>query len=319
MRQPLSSKYKPKCLTDFDNDNNIVTTLNAFIKMERISVLLIGDSGNGKTSIINTIIREYYGPNIPLTHENIMSINSLKEQGICYYRNEVKNFCQTASNIPGKKKILLLDDIDNINEAGQQVFRNCMDKYENKVLFIASCCNAQKVIESIQSRMDIVRLHKPTINKLLSIAEKIVSLENILIEPDVIKFIVNICNGSIRSLINYMEKLRLLDCHITAEIASLVCTNISFSELDKFTTLCKTGDLKNGIKMVEHFSENGYSVIDILDNYFIYIKCTDLLSETEKYAIIPIICKYITIFHDIHEDEIELVFFTNALVDVLHI
>jgi hypothetical protein len=57
--------------------------------------------------------------------------------------------------------------------------------------------------------------------------------------------------------------------------------------------------------------EQGYSVMDILDNYFIFIKTTSLINETMKYQAIAIICKYITIFHNIHEDEIELALFTN--------
>ena len=32
-----------------------------------------------------------------------------------YYRNEVKIFSQTRTNIPGKKKFIILDDIDLIN------------------------------------------------------------------------------------------------------------------------------------------------------------------------------------------------------------
>jgi len=54
--------------------------------------------------------------------------------------------------------------------------------------------------------------------------------------------------------------------------------------------------------------------MDILDNYFLFIKVTNNLSEDEKYKIIPFICKYITIFHNIHEDEIELALFTNNLI-----
>ena len=44
---------------------------------------------------------------------DILIINSLKEQGIQYYRSEVKTFCQTRCSIPNKKKIIVLDDIDN--------------------------------------------------------------------------------------------------------------------------------------------------------------------------------------------------------------
>ena len=62
---------------------------------------------------------------------------------------------------------------------------------------------------------------------------------------------------------------------------------------------------------------NGYSVIDILDNYFIFIKSTKIINnENLKYEVIKLLCKYITIFHNIHEDEIELALFTNNLVQL---
>jgi len=61
----------------------------------------------------------------------------------------------------------------------------------------------------------------------------------------------------------------------------------------------------------------GYSVIDILDYFFIFVKSTTLLNEDEKYNIIPLLCKYITIFHNVHEDVIELALFTNSINKVL--
>jgi hypothetical protein len=44
---------------------------------------------------------------------------------------------------------------------------------------------------------------------------------------------------------------------------------------------------------------------------------TGLLTEDEKYEIVPLLCKYITIFYNVHEDEIELGLFTNNLFSVL--
>jgi hypothetical protein len=58
--------------------------------------------------------------------------------------------------------------------------------------------------------------------------------------------------------------------------------------------------------------------MDILDNYFLFIKNTTILNEDQKYNIIPFICKYISIFHNIHEDEIELALFTNNLMKILN-
>ena len=38
------------------------------------------------------------------------------------------------------------------------------------------------------------------------------------------------------------------------------------------------------------------------------------MNELQKYKVVALICKYITIFHDIHEDEIELALFTNNII-----
>jgi hypothetical protein len=72
--------------------------------------------------------------------------------------------------------------------------------------------------------------------------------------------------------------------------------------------------LNEAIKLIYEIYDRGYSVMDILDSYFIFLKSTSKISEEQKYQIIPLICKYITIFHNIHEDEIELALFTNNLL-----
>ena len=73
--------------------------------MDKINILLIGDIGSGKTSLLNSLIREYYKDISPKCYaDNVLHINSLKDQGINYYRNDVKIFCQTGSLVKHKKK-----------------------------------------------------------------------------------------------------------------------------------------------------------------------------------------------------------------------
>jgi hypothetical protein len=79
----------------------------------------------------------------------------------------------------------------------------------------------------------------------------------------------------------------------------------------------KNKNLNDSIALLYSIYDKGYSVIDILDNFFLFIKITNILNEDEKYKLIPYICKYITIFHNIHEDEIELALFTNNLIQIL--
>ena len=279
---------------------------------------MFGLSGTGKTTLLNIIIREYYKGLEPKSYEdNVLYINSLKEQGINYYRSDVKTFCQTCSTVKNKKKIIILDDIDLINEQSQQVFRNCIDKYSQNVHFISSCSNIQKVIESLQSRFYIIKIKPLERNNLEKIIEQIKKSEKIEIEPEAQEFIINISNNTVKILISYMEKFKLLNEKITLDLAKQLCSNISFYIFEDYTNLIKNNNLEGAVKIIYDLYDKGYSVMDILDNYFVFIKITNLLSEDEKYKIIPHICKYITVFHNIHEDEIELALFTNNLIKIL--
>jgi len=312
---PFMYKYKPYLFKDFEIDSDIIDILNTMISMNNLNILFIGDSGSGKTSLIHAIIKEYYGNN--QYNDNILVINSLKDQGIQYYRTEVKTFCQTRCSIHGKKKIVVLDDIDNINEQSQQVFRNCIDKYNNNVHFISSCSNVQKVIDSLQSRMIIIKLKPLTENNLNNILQKIKVLENIVVDKKTEKFVLTVANGSIRILLNYLEKFKILDEPVTYDLVNKVCTNISFSIFHTYSSYALTSNLNDAIHVLYDLFDKGYSVMDIYDNYFLFVKITDLFSETQKYEIIKLLCKYITIFHNIHEDEIELALFTNNIIQML--
>jgi DNA polymerase III delta prime subunit len=315
MEMPFIYKYQPLFLKDFEMEDELLMLIKTLIIMDTLNILFIGDSGSGKTSLIHAIIREYYDGNVD--NMNILAINSLKEQGIAYYRTDVKTFCQTASIIPGKKKFLILDDIDIINEQSQQVFRNCIDKYSHNVHFISSCSNTQKVIDSIQSRMTIIKIKALHIDNLTKIIKKICRIENIQMSIESEKFILSVSNNSVRIIINYLEKFKLINSEINLDIATSVCTNIAFQEFINYTNLCKYDkDITNATTLIYKLFDKGYSVMDILDNYFLFVKTTNLLTEDEKYKIIPIICKYITIFHNIHEDEIELALFTNNLIHI---
>jgi DNA polymerase III delta prime subunit len=308
-------KFQPLFFADFEINDELLRMLTIFIQMDSLNLLFVGKMASGKTSLLNALIREYYqGYSHNDYNENILYINNLKDQGIGFYRNEVKTFCQTCSKIKNKKKIIVLDDIDLINEQSQQCFRSCIDKYSKNVHFISSCTNIQKVIESIQSRLTIIKISPLEKKELYKIMKKIKEIEHIDIDDDAEEFVINISNHTIKVLINYMEKFKLLNEKITFDLALKLCTNISFLLFEEYTHLVKAQKRKEAIALMYDIYDRGFSVMDILDNYFLFVKTTSCLTEDEKYSIIPYLCKYITIFNNIHEDEIELALFTNNLL-----
>ena len=158
----MISKYKINLMdcSICENDKNNIYQL---IETHNVNILIVGHSGTGKTTLINLIVEEYYKKHTN-ARENILSINSLQEQGIQYYRTDVKkNFCQIKSSVPGMKKTLVVDNIHDIGEQQQQIFQNYIDKFD--INFIATTNNISKVNHNIISRLNYIELETVTKEK----------------------------------------------------------------------------------------------------------------------------------------------------------
>lgn len=314
-QETFINKYKPYFLKDFYFSNELRELINDFLELDRLSVLFIGNTSSGKTTLLNTIIREYYQLDkySGFPENNILYINNLKDQGIQFFRNEMKTFCQSHSSIYGKKKMVIIDDLDNINEQSQQVFRNYIDKYKKNVHFVTVCTNLQKVIESLQSRLHMIKIEVPTRIQMRSIMSHIISNEQINIDYASQEYVLQLSGTSIRILINYLEKMYVYDNPVTMENCDKICCTMPSHFFEDYIHFLKENKVKNACDIFFLLHDQGYSVIDILDAFFIFIKITTILTENMKYRLIPQLCKYITVFNNIHEHPIEIALFTKNI------
>jgi DNA polymerase III delta prime subunit len=296
-------------------NEKVMSVLQTLLEIDDLNVLFVGAGGSGKTTLLYSLIREYYGfsKNSGIPETNILFINNLKEQGIHFYRNEMKTFCQSHCSIYGKKKMIVIDDIDTINEQSQQVFRNYIDKYKNNINFISVCTNIQKVIESIQSRVHIIQLSCPSEDDISNIMNYIIMQENLSITDEAKSYLLTISNHSLRILINYLEKIYIYGQPVDVETCKSLCSTIPLKIFENYIGFLQKGNLSQAIYILYDIYDQGYSVIDILDYLYTFIKLTNLLDEKTKYNIIPYLCKYITIFNKLHENVIELSVFSNNI------
>ena len=323
-------KYKPYYLDDFfltPDQNSVVKQL---LHSNTLNMLLVGDVATGKTTFLYALIREYYGLSKTerFSQHDVLFINNLKEQqGIGYFRNEMKTFCQTRSTHPSRhKKMIVIDDMDTIHQQCQQVLCNYIDKYRHNIHFVFSCNNVQKVIENIQSRVQILRLGVPEPQHLLQLYDRIVQEEGLMErmtasdQESIRNYLLSISHGNLRELVNILEKIIVFfgtGLEITEDLCrSLFLTRIHQSFQDYLAAL-RRNDLRASIQIMYSIVDNGYSMVDIFDAFFKFLKTTDMVTETEKYEIVKILCHYITIIHNVHEETIEMVLFTNDVLKAI--
>jgi DNA polymerase III gamma/tau subunit len=172
-------------------------------------------------------------------------------------------------------------------------------------------------MESIQSKLHILRISNPLSEQVKEVLDRIVVNEGIVIDEESKEYLMMISGGSIRILINFLEKIYILGEPVQIDLCKRICSSISTQEFETYLKNIQNNDIKGAIEVLYRIYDFGYSVIDILDYFFSFIKTTKLIDEETKYRVIPYLCKYITIFHNIHEDCIELALLTNNLQKII--
>lgn len=319
----LLNKYRPIFLDDFENSNSqTFLFIKHLISSNKLNIIIIGKETSGKTTLINSIVREYY-KNINEKYEtsNVLRINILNENGINYYKTDVKTFCQSSIN---QKKVVVLDDLCSISEEGQLYFKYLIEKYKN-IQFIASTTHLHKIVKPILSYLIPIQLHTLTTLNITNIIHTIFKKEGIEVEETqlllITRFLIDTTNSNIKMIINIIEKMILSNLDIsttTLEKVQCLANNISYISLMNFTECIINKELNKAIQLIFHFYNLGFSVVDILYEYFLFIKNQNIkIPDKQKYIIISIITKYITLFYETPETNIELAFFTNEIINAL--
>jgi hypothetical protein len=106
-------------------------------------------------------------------------------------------------------------------------------------------------------------------------------------DKDAEEFIINVSNNTVKILINYMEKFKLLGVKITHSLAVKLCSNISFITFEEYTNLLMNNKLKEAIFLINVSDylekQNMPKVISFLDNLKVEeVKKVVLASETKN-------------------------------------
>lgn len=294
---PFIYKYQPSTLSEFDTEYTFDTNTH---------LLLLGGERTGKTTLSNLLVHKFITP----SQENCLYINNIKEQGIQYYRTDMKYFCQTSPSI---SKIVVVDEIDDLSEQVQQIFLNYMNKYGNSVKFILVGKTSQKIIEGMFQKCAVVLMKPVKEAYFKQLATRVIETEGIQMTDDALEYLIHISCKSINTLLNYLEKYKIIGIPITRSYVESTHHTIHDQVFIQMTDAILKQDEPGAISNILYLYREGYSVIDILDSYFQFIK-TYPLDDLYKYGFVKMICKYIIIYTNVHEHQLELLLFVHECI-----
>ena len=231
----------------FDENNNLVLSGN---------YLFSGSSGVGKTSLAKII-----------TPAGALRVNASFNSSVEDLKDIVDEYCSTGdifdeSSIDGVK-VVFLDEFDGTSQKYQEALKGFIEENENRVRFIATCNNINKISSAMLSRFNVIKFdpENQTEEKFLKseyfercslIKEK----NNLNISDEQIKSLININFPDLRSVFNTLQRVEKTGGY-SKEINTSINVdfyNIIFSKIDTEKTYAW---------VMENFGDNVESLIKL--------------------------------------------------------
>jgi replication factor C subunit 2/4 len=283
--------YRPRKVVDIVQQEEVKKIVSNAIDNNTLThMLFYGSPGTGKTTTALALVKEMFCKsedvilNQKVLQERVLELNASDERGIKVVREKIKTFASASLNnhyqsIP-PFKVIILDEADALTNDSQFALRRIIEKYTHITRFILICNYVTKIITPLSSRCMKLRFQNISVDSLKEITQRI---KKIHVNDDCIEYIYHICNGDLRKAINLIQRASYINTNITREIIEDISGHIPDHVIDDiWKELKEITDIRNIIKVVKDFCNNGYSTLCLTRCLFDKIIMDTNISETNK-------------------------------------
>ena len=206
--------------------------------------------------------------------------------------NDSINFIASS---PGKKRVFILDEVHMLSNAASNAFLKTLEEPPEHVIFILATTEPERVLETIKSRTTHIAFKRIGNDEIISTLNEIGKNEKIKINDDVLSYIANQSDGSLRDAINLFEQTHnTFGNKATIDDLYSILGKVSIADLQQIIESINTQDTSKILNILKANYSKGLQPLDILNSitelfrnifYFKYLPDDDTflaISESEN-------------------------------------
>ncbi len=207
MSKELYKRLRPKTLKELVGQPEAVKTLKGMFAKDEVphALLLVGDSGCGKTTIARILARK-----LECGKSDYQEINAADFRGI----DTVREMRSRIGSLPisGKCRVYVIDECHQLVAAAQNALLKMLEDTPEHVYFVLATTDPQKLLKTIITRCTQIKVRLLGLEDAEELVKRALEAEGKTLNEDVRDKVVQYGEGSARKILVLLDSvLRLED------------------------------------------------------------------------------------------------------------
>src|SRR3954451_21227715 len=226
MARPVLSLYRrhrPRTFDQVVGQEHVVRTLRNALALDKVhhAYLFVGSRGTGKTAVANCLAcaltvsdgpKADFDPSDPNcvaimhgTSLDVVEMDAASNNSV----DDIRSLRENVALAPmtGRRRIFILDEAHMLSPAAWNAFLKTLEEPPEHVVFVLATTEAHKVPATIVDRCHRFDFHRPSLEQISSVLDRVAKQEDIQIPQPAVHMIARAATGSVRDALGHLGQL----------------------------------------------------------------------------------------------------------------